>query len=87
MPSLGSRAAFTVSMTVALFLVIAGLFEILSAAGSTLLGIVLIILAFGISGHAKKARAAYLHQQKMAGLWEWAQGLGPRKGQGRGRPW
>lgn len=82
----GSRVAFTATMILALLLGIAGLIQILSPSSNSLLGIVLILAALALSSYAKNARAAHLHQQKMTGLWQWAQGLGPRDRQGKRRP-
>ena len=81
MGSPGPRAALTASI-LAVLLVIAGGAEIIAPGGSTLLGLVLVALAFGLSGYARKARAAHMHRQKIAGMWQWAQGLGPRNKRG-----
>jgi hypothetical protein len=80
---MGSLASFTATMLLALLMAIAGLGEIVLASGSTLFGIVLLLAAVALSGYAKKARAAHLYRQKMNGLSQWAQGLGPRSGKGR----
>lgn len=82
MPFLGSLPAFTASMALALLLAIGGFAEILTASGSAVLGLLLILAALGLSAYARKARAGHRYQQKLTGLSEWAQGLGPR-----GRRW
>ena len=87
MRSPGSRASYTAHMALALLLGFWGLIAILSPSGSTFLGLVLIGLALSLNNYAKAARAAYLHNQKMTGLWHWAQGLGPGTRKGRRRPW
>ncbi len=87
MPSPGSRAAFTASVLLALLLAIGGLVAIFTPSGNVPLGVLLIGVACVLSRYAKNARAAYLHRQKMTGLWKWAQGLGPRSRRGGSRPW
>jgi hypothetical protein len=82
-----SLAMFTASMLLALVLVVVGLVLVFTPSGSTLLGLVLIVAAFGLSGYARNARAGHLHRQKMAGMWQWAQGLGPRSKKGGRRAW
>jgi hypothetical protein len=75
MLSSGSRAFFALKMLLASALFLAGLLVI---ASKTFLGVVLIALACAVSAQARKARAAHLERQRIAGLWQWAQGLGPR---------
>ena len=86
MRSPGSRASYTAHMALALLLGLRGLMAILSPSGSSFLGLVLIGLAFGLNNYAQAARTAYLHKQKMTGLWHWAQGLGPEARKGKRRP-
>ena len=86
MRSPGSRASYTAHMVLALLLGFWGLVTIFSPFGSSFLGLVLIGLAFSLNNYAQAARTAYLHKQKMTGLWHWAQGLGPGARKGRRRP-
>jgi hypothetical protein len=60
---------------------IGGLYFLFSGSGvlGVVAGIGLILGAGAVLRRGKEARASYLHEQKMGGLWEWAQGLGPRK--------
>lgn len=74
----GSKASFAAAVILSVVMVAAGFAAIRS--GALGVGLLLIVLAVALSGYAKTARGAHLHQQKMTGLWEWAQGLGPRKG-------
>ena len=74
-------------MALAFLLGFGGLLAILSPAGSTFLGFVFIGLGLSLHNYARAARAAYLHKQKMTGLWHWAQGLGSGARNERRRPW
>jgi hypothetical protein len=85
MRSHGSSTAFKANMLLVCVLVIAGIIGIVS--GHALLGILLIGAGGVVQARAKSARAAHLHREKMTGLWQWAQGLGPRNKRGGRRSW
>jgi hypothetical protein len=72
MPSPGSPSDFIAWKVLAVVMFIAGL-----------VGVGLVLGAGAVLRRGKDSRAGYLHEQKMTGLWDWAQGLGPRKRRGK----
>jgi hypothetical protein len=85
MPSPGSPSDFVAWKLLAVVMVLGGLYSIFSGSGvlGVLVGIGLIVGAGTVYRRGKEARAGYIHEQRMTGLWNWAQGLGPRKRGGK----
>lgn len=84
MPLPGSPSDFMAWKVLAVVMFIAGLVSVFSGSlAGVLVGVGLVLGAGAVLRRGKEARAGYLHQQKMTGLWDWAQGLGPRKRRGK----
>ena len=81
LPPSGSPKDFMAWKLLAAVMAIGGVWFLFSGSGvlGVIVGLGLIFGASAVYRRGKEARAGYLHEQKMAGLWEWAQGLGPRK--------